>query len=67
MIRPRGTPPTPSAMSKPRDPVDIDSILMLAPSSPSRIIEPSPKLLVIDAIAASKSDERLSSPVEGFF
>ncbi|GIT77776.1 MAG: hypothetical protein Ct9H300mP32_1580 [Verrucomicrobiota bacterium] len=60
--RPRGTPPTPSAMSRPSEPVETASICKFAPSSPSRMIEPSPKLLVMAAMADSRSAVRLSSP-----
>ena len=65
MMRPLGTPPTPSAMSRPSEPVEIASIFKLAPSAPSRMIEPSPKLLVIAAMAESRSALRLSSPADG--
>ena len=40
-MRPRGTPPMPSARSSARDPVGIDSTLTV-PLSPRRISEPSP-------------------------
>ena len=40
----------------------IASILRVRSSSPNRMMEPSPKLLVMEAIAASRSAVRLSSP-----
>ena len=65
MIRPHGMPPTPTAMSRPSEPVELAAIFRVAPSAPSRMIEPSPKLLVIAAMADSRSEVRLSSPADG--
>ena len=42
IIRPRGTPPIPSAISTVRAPVEIDSICFFAEASPSFTIAPSP-------------------------
>ena len=53
--RPRGRPPTPSAMSRPSEPVDIVSISTGFWSLPSRMIEPLPNARSICASAASRA------------
>src|SRR5271166_1003841 len=55
MTRPRGRPPTPSAMSSPRDPVDTVSISTACWFLPSRMIEPLPKARSICKRAASSA------------
>src|SRR5271157_1716503 len=52
MMRPRGRPPTPSARSIARDPVETVSTFILA-LLPRRMIEPSPNCLVIEDSASS--------------
>src|SRR5215208_7528035 len=52
MTRPLGTPPTPSARSSARAPVEIEATLG-SPSSPMRMIEPLPNWRSICDIAAS--------------
>jgi hypothetical protein len=51
MIRPRGTPPIPSAQSRPRDPVGM-ALMLTFGFSPSFIIESSPNLARIASIAS---------------
>src|ERR1700753_2698316 len=53
-IRPRGTPPIPSARSRDSDPVGIESTLIV-PLSPRRISEPTPKSRSIWVTAASRA------------
>ena len=55
MTRPRGRPPTPSAMSRPSDPVGIVSISTAFWFLPSRMIEPLPKARSICDSAASSA------------
>ena len=54
-MRPRGTPPTPSAMSTASAPVGMTSILFLKDAAPSRMMAPSPKAFVMELMAASRS------------
>src|ERR1700722_2837801 len=58
-MRPRGSPPMPSAMSRARAPVGIDSILKFM-FSPMRMIEPLPNCFSIWLSAASRAFERSS-------
>ncbi|EKD64628.1 MAG: hypothetical protein ACD_50C00334G0001 [uncultured bacterium] len=51
-ILPLGTPPTPSAKSKGRQPVEITEISNFFPASPKRIIEPLPYCFSICSIAS---------------
>ncbi len=53
-IRPRGTPPMPSARSSARDPVGIASTLTV-PLSPRRISEPSPNSFLMPLTALSSA------------
>ena len=55
MIRPFGTPPSPSAISRLREPVGIVSIFIFAPESPSFITEPFPYAFSICVNAASNA------------
>src|SRR6516165_6876185 len=55
MMRPRGTPPMPSAISRPSEPVEITSVSAAASCEPSFIIEPLPKARSIWPSAASKA------------
>ena len=55
MTRPRGRPPTPSAMSRPSEPVEMVSISTAFWFLPSRMIEPLPKARSICARAASSA------------
>ena len=55
MTRPLARPPTPRAMSKPRDPVDTTWISWAISASPSRMIEPLPNCFSICARAAVKA------------
>ena len=71
--RPRGTPPTPRAMSRAKAPVEIASIPMVS-FSPMRITEPAPNCLSICPRAASSALARspartrsLSAVCLGFF
>src|SRR5688500_9437979 len=54
-MRPRGRPPTPSAMSRPSEPVEMVAISTTLPSRPSRMIEPLPKARSIWLSAASSA------------
>src|SRR5690606_25627073 len=54
-MRPRGSPPTPSAMSRPSEPVEMVSISIDWPDLPSFMIEPLPKLRSIWESAASRA------------
>ena len=54
-MRPLGKPPMPSAMSRPSEPVETDSISTILPLSPSFITEPLPKARSICASAASSA------------
>src|SRR5262245_47448878 len=54
MMRPRGSPPMPSAMSRPREPVDKASTSMRS-LAPSRMMEPLPCSFSIWARAASNA------------
>src|SRR5581483_4705628 len=54
MMRPRGTPPMPSARSSAIDPVGIESTCILA-TSPSRMIAPLPNWRSIWASAVSRA------------
>ena len=42
IMRPRGTPPSPNAISRLKEPVGMDSIFRFAPESPSFITDPLP-------------------------
>src|SRR5438552_2661484 len=53
--RPRGSPPTPSAMSSPSEPDGMVSMSIERSFLPSRMIEPLPKLRSIWASAASRA------------
>src|ERR1700761_184198 len=53
-IRPRGTPPIPSAKSSASEPVGIEATLIV-PLSPRRISEPSPNSRLIPVTAASSA------------
>jgi hypothetical protein len=53
--RPRGRPPTPSAISRPSDPVETTSIFSITSPSPSRMIEPLPNCFSICNSAACKA------------
>ena len=64
MIRPRHASQAPCRV---RVTGGIASILRFAPSSPNRMMEPSPKLLVMEAITASRSAVRLSSPPDAVY
>src|SRR3954453_1594409 len=55
MTRPRGSPPIPSAISSPSEPVEITSISDAASREPSFMIEPLPKARSIWPSAASKA------------
>src|SRR4051812_889183 len=55
MMRPRGRPPTPSAMSSPSEPVDTVSISTGFWPLPSRMIDPLPKARSICDRAASRA------------
>src|SRR3954451_7206718 len=55
MTRPRGRPPTPSAMSSPSEPVDTVSISTGFWPLPSRMIDPLPKARSIWDSAASRA------------
>src|SRR5271170_4936620 len=55
MTRPRGSPPTPSAMSRPSDPVDTVSISTAFWFLPRRMIEPLPNARSICDRAASSA------------
>ncbi len=55
MTRPRGRPPTPSAMSSPSDPVEMVSISTGFSPLPSRMMEPLPKARSIWESAASNA------------
>src|SRR6188474_831971 len=56
-MRPRGTPPTPSARSSATDPVEIDSTFWAA-RSPRRMIAPRPNCFSIWRMAASTARPR---------
>ena len=55
MIRPFGSPPSPNAISRLRDPVGTVSTFIFAELSPSFITDPLPYCLSICAIAASSA------------
>src|SRR5207249_10641392 len=55
MIRPRGTPPTPSAMSRPIEPVETTSTGTRALSSPSFMMAPFPNCFSICCSARSSA------------
>src|SRR6202034_331164 len=61
MTRPRGMPPTPSAISSPNDPVGIESTSYVAPASPKRMTEPLPNCFSIWLSAAARAFLRFSS------
>src|ERR1700730_17148558 len=61
MTRPRGMPPTPSAMSRPNEPVGIESTSYVAPASPKRMTEPFPNCFSIWLSAAARAFLRFSS------
>ena len=54
-MRPRGRPPTPSARSRPSEPVEIVSISTARSRWPRRMTEPLPKARSICPIAASRA------------
>src|SRR5579884_334755 len=60
-MRPRGNPPTPSAMSRPSDPVGMTLISGAACSVPRRMMEPLPYCFSIVPIASSMALSRLGS------
>ena len=75
IIRPRGIPPTPSAMSRGRIPVEMTSIFIFALASPRRIIDPFPCVFSICLSAFSRASSRavllsfsaiLSAPSQSF-
>src|ERR1700722_13771861 len=55
MTRPRGSPPMPSAMSRPNEPVDTTSTSITASREPNFMIEPLPKARSIWPSAASNA------------
>src|SRR5579884_3090370 len=55
MTRPRGSPPMPSAMSRPSEPVEMTSTSAAASRAPSFMIEPLPKARSICPSAASRA------------
>src|SRR3990170_1895005 len=55
MTRPRGKPPIPSAISKPSEPVETDSLSTTLSRCPRRMIEPLPKARSICESAASNA------------
>src|SRR3989344_6873241 len=59
MMRPMGTPPTPSAISKLKQPV-VTAATAMRLASPSFIMEPSPNFSLIWATAASADFNRSS-------
>src|SRR5258708_247487 len=61
MTRPRGIPPTPSAISRPNEPVGIESTSYVAPASPKRMTEPLPNCFSIWLSAAARAFFRFSS------
>src|SRR3984885_14317418 len=61
MTRPRGMPPTPSAISSPNDPVGIESTSYVAPASPKRMTEPLPNCFSIWLSAEARAFLRFSS------
>src|SRR3984885_15587418 len=61
ITRPRGMPPTPSAMSRPNEPVGIESTSYVAPASPKRMTEPLPNCFSIWLNAAARAFLRFSS------
>src|SRR5450432_2816333 len=61
ITRPRGMPPTPSAISSPNEPVGIESTSYVAPASPSRMTEPLPNCFSIWLSAAARAFLRFSS------
>src|SRR6202451_3752359 len=61
ITRPFGMPPTPKAMSRPNDPVGIDSTSYVAPASPRRMTEPFPNCFSIWLSAAARAFLRFSS------
>src|SRR3984893_2356191 len=61
MTRPRGMPPTPSAMSSPKEPVGMESTSYVAPASPRRMTEPLPNCFSIWLNAAARAFLRFSS------
>src|SRR6478672_10238964 len=66
-IRPRGTPPIPSARSSARAPVGIDSTLTV-PLSPSRIRDPSPNSFLMPlTVLSSAASLALASFAETSF
>jgi hypothetical protein len=60
-MRPRGTPPMPRAMSSPREPVEMASMLPMAVPSPIRITDPLPNCFSIWLSAAASAFLRFSS------
>src|SRR3954451_19697813 len=61
MTRPRGSPPMPSAMSRPSEPVEMASTSYDAAASPRRMTEPFPNCFSICPSAALSAFLRLSS------
>src|SRR5688572_20311929 len=55
MTRPRGSPPIPSAISRPSEPVETDSLSTTLSRCPRRMIEPLPKARSICESAASNA------------
>src|SRR6266487_3415022 len=60
-MRPRGSPPTPSAMSRPSDPVGMTRTSGAGWSSPRRMIEPLPNCFSIELTASSIAFSRWSA------
>src|ERR1700690_827247 len=54
-MRPRGTPPTPRAISSESEPVEIESTFIMLCASPSFMMEPSPYRLRISPTALSST------------
>ena len=64
-MRPRGTPPMPSAASRASEPVGMASTSMLGPSSPNLMMEPLPNFLIISSSVALRTFSRSSPVVAG--
>src|SRR5688572_9183203 len=58
MTRPRGTPPTPRARSRPSDPVEMTSMATVPFSPPSRMMAPFPNCFSICWTARSRAFDR---------
>src|SRR3989337_3613116 len=62
VMRPRGMPPTPRAISRAREPVGIVSTAALAAAAPRRMMEPRPNCFSIWPMASSRACWRSCLP-----